>query len=105
MTDDFGARWFSPGNPLLTGFKSGKSRLEESHLVTDGLYFEEIAAIVKRHAKRRPQYSPQFWRLFSELLTIAVGARLANGEPGLEEEEIMHYIDEFADFFNSFKCP
>jgi hypothetical protein len=49
--------------------------------------------------------SGRFTELFAEMLTVAVVAQEAYGDPELTEEEIDSYLDHSLSIFNSFRHP
>jgi hypothetical protein len=99
-----------PDETIMAGVRAGISRAERTNLP----YFEPFAggAIDPRlqrpldYAKKRFESetaSGRFTELFAEMLTVAVVAREAYGEPELTEEEIDSYLDHSFAIFNSFR--
>lgn len=97
---------------IMAGVRAGISRAERTNLP----YFEPFpgGAIDPRlqrpldYAKERLESetaSGRFTELFAEMLTVAVVAREAYGDPELTMEEIGSYLDHSFSIFNSFRHP
>lgn len=97
---------------IMAGVRAGIYRAERTKLP----YFEPfpggvIDSRLQRpldHAKERLESetaSGRFTELFAEMLTVAVVAREAYGDPELTEEEIDSYLDYSLSIFNSFRHP
>jgi hypothetical protein len=100
-----------PNERTMAGVRAGISRAERTNLP----YFEPFAGGVIDPRLQRPldyaeerlesEASGRFTELFAEMLTVAVVAQEAYGDPELTEEEIDSYLDHSLLIFNSFRHP
>jgi hypothetical protein len=101
-----------PNERTMAGVRAGIARAERTNLP----YFEPFAGGVIDPRLQRPldcaeerlegeAASGRFTELFAEMLTVAVVAREAYGDPELTEEEIDSYLDHSLSIFNSFRHP
>lgn len=97
----------TPPPPIKRGVKRGIKRLEEADL---HLRFEpvhsHVASVVHDYIEETGRHHPnRFWNLMSELITIGIGARIADKEEPMTTGDVIKYIDHSQEFFNTWNHP
>ncbi|MEU2264957.1 hypothetical protein ABZ568_00585 [Streptomyces olindensis] len=89
---------------IKSGVRRGKKRLGEGQLHVRQPLVNRVRVLVSGYIdKSGEEYTPWFWEFAAEALTIAIGARIANREPKLQDQELYEYIDMLAKLANSWR--
>ncbi|ANB05615.1 hypothetical protein SAM40697_1655 [Streptomyces ambofaciens] len=93
--------------PITGGIKRGVKRLADAQLdVTHESVRPEVVRLINSYIETRERrHTDHFWDVMAEIITIAVGARIADKEPPLDKEEVWDYIDATAVFWNTWNHP
>ncbi|MFE5759842.1 hypothetical protein ACFQ7I_40145 [Streptomyces massasporeus] len=93
---------------IKSGVRRGRKRLNEAQAYVQlrQPLVNRVRGLVAGYIdKSGEEYTPWFWEFAAEVLTIAIGARIANREPKLRDEDLFEYIDMLAELANSWRHP
>lgn len=96
--------WREIAGSVQRGMQQGEKRLAAARLRVDKPTYESTEALIYNYLNlEREPYTEWFWEWATEAVMIAVGARIANEEPALEEDDARQLIDTLSEFANSFR--